>query len=91
MINQNDIIVQKKNIVSSSLDGEIVLMSLDNSSYYGLNYTASKIWSILENPKKIEEIVKILFSEYNVDYSLCEKETLQIVNDFYKNSLIDLI
>jgi hypothetical protein len=90
MLNKNINIVRKKNIVSSSLDGEIILMSLNNSSYYGLNLTASRIWDLIEEPCNVNDIINILVSEYDVSFEKCDFEVNQIIQDFSKNSLIEI-
>lgn len=87
----NNIIESKKDLVSSQIDGETVMMSLENSEYYGLNSTASRIWSLINQPISVQVICTQLITEYNIDFNTCYSQTINILEDFNKKGLIEII
>lgn len=89
-INFNNIIGQNEGIVASSIDGEIVMMSIENSEYYGLNSTASRIWSLIEKPTNIKNICDQLITEYNIDFDSCSNQVISILEDFKRKGLIEI-
>ncbi|OFX44137.1 MAG: hypothetical protein A2046_14470 [Bacteroidetes bacterium GWA2_30_7] len=85
-----NIIEIKKGIVTSQIDGETVMMSLENSEYYGLNSTASRIFALVEKPISIQIICNQLISEYNIDFDTCYLQVINILEDFNKKGLIEI-
>lgn len=87
---KNPIICRNKNIISSDLDGEAVLMSLENSEYYGMNETLTLIWNIIENPKKFSDIIDELLYLYNIDKENCINEVSKILINLLDRSIIEV-
>jgi hypothetical protein len=87
-INLNTIIRKSDNFVSSELDGELVMMSLENNSYYGLNEIGKRIFEMAEQAVKVEEITANLVSEYEVDLETCCNDVLSLLTDLQKEGLI---
>jgi hypothetical protein len=69
---------RNNDFVFNEVDGELVMMNLENGAYVSLNETGKSIWNILETPKNINEIVELLLQEFEVSAEICTKE----VNDF---------
>jgi hypothetical protein len=65
--------------IEAPIDGELVLMSIDNGKYYGMDSVASRIWGLLEQPTSISAIVTTLVEEYDVSQALCESETFTFI------------
>lgn len=57
--------------LSCEVDGEVVLMSIEDGTYFSLNPTASEIWNCLESPKTSNEIVQALQAAFEVSQSNC--------------------
>ena len=56
------------------LNGETVILSLENGKYYGINSVGSRIWQLLENFSTLREIEEIILSEYYVTVEVCRQE-----------------
>jgi hypothetical protein len=65
--------------IEAPIDGELVLMSIDNGKYYGMDSVASRIWGLLEQPTSLNSIVATLVEEYDVSQTICESETLKFI------------
>lgn len=57
--------------VSCTIDGEVVVMSLERHEFYALNETASAVWDLTATPCSIDEIVGDLVTRYAVDEEVC--------------------
>ena len=66
-------------VIEAPIDGELVLMSIDNGKYYGMDSVASRIWALLEQPTSLSSIVATLVEEYDVSQTKCESETLKFI------------
>lgn len=77
-------------MVFSEMDGEIVMMSIENSEYYGLDPVASRIWELLEQPATIEQLVEKLLEEYEVDYDTCLKDVIVFSDELLEKKILSL-
>lgn len=79
MINLESIVSYRSDIDTTDLDGDKVMMDLEKGQYFALNSVASRIWEVMESPKKVSEIVDILLQEYYVDRETCEKSVIEFI------------
>lgn len=77
--------------VSSAVADEFVLMGLKNSLYYGLKDTAGRIWQLLETAVSVDDIVKVLLQEYDVDEAACRRDVTQFLQKLASESLITAV
>jgi hypothetical protein len=78
-------------LVSSDLDGETVLMSVQNGKYYGLDAIGSRIWALIEKPQSVVDICEILLKEFDVSQEQCERDVLEFVNKLAEDSLVKVV
>lgn len=84
-------VCQSKEIDATDLDGEKVMMNLDLGKYFSLNPVGSRIWDLMDNEISIEEIIKTLLNEYNVDEKVCEKSVLEYLDKLKNANLIKVL
>jgi len=72
----------------SKIDDEVVMLSMKNGEYYALNSVASRIWEIIEEQKKLSEVVEILMDEFEVDRETCLEETKECLHDLSEKKLL---
>ena len=82
------LVSQNQDIDASDLDGEKVMMNLDKGEYFMMNEIGSRIWDIIENPVKVDEVVVTLLSEYEVDRETCENTVLEFLGRLNNAELI---
>jgi len=69
--NPQDKLVRARQILSTELDQETVLMSIDAGAYYGMGGTARSIWQKLAAPIAFSALVDQLAREYDVQREVC--------------------
>jgi hypothetical protein len=67
----NDKLYRTEQMISTELDQETVLMSIEAGAYYGLEATAQSIWQALETPLTFSALVERLTGEYEVTPEAC--------------------
>jgi hypothetical protein len=75
-------------IVHEVLDGEVVLVNLDNGYYYILQGTGSVIWQTLTGGATVVETVEALLSQYTGARAEVEQAVKDFVNDLKQESLL---
>ncbi|WP_118840067.1 PqqD family peptide modification chaperone [Salinibacter ruber] len=73
---------------SAEVDGENVVLDLENGVYYGLNPVGTQVWNRIQEPVSIGQIVTDLTSEYDVDYERCFDDVVSLLEDLAENGLI---
>jgi hypothetical protein len=79
---------RKPGILFNEIDGEVVMLSIENSEYYGMDKVGSRIWQLLENPLSFNELVTILMDEYEVTEEKCCQETKNFLNKITEKKLL---
>ena len=54
-------------VVSETLEGETMLINMENGNYYSLNKTASVLWALIEAGRTQAEILAAFLSRYEGD------------------------
>ena len=71
----NQTILQRNpEIISSKIDDEIVMMSIEEGKYFGLDPIGSIIWDLLEKPRSLEEIIPLLQEKFDVSDDQCQED-----------------
>ena len=89
-ITEGSIICRKINLVFNKLDDEVVMLSMENNEYYGLNIIGSRIWELIEKPILFTSLIDQLISEFDVEQIVCEKDTREFLNKLDANGLIEI-
>ena len=88
IINPEKLLQRRDNTLFSEIDQEIVLMSIENSEYYGLDQIGSHIWQLIEKPISLNELIGILMNEYDVTREQCMEDTLSFLAMLAEKNLI---
>ncbi len=91
IINNQSIIQRSNKLVSSNMDGETVMMSIENGEYFGLNSVGSRMWELIENPIKVNTLIELLLDEFDVSREQCEAETMEFLNHLLEKKLLTII
>ena len=80
--------MQTNDLISSELDGEMVLVSLNQAAYYGLDASAQSIWKIIDQPCRVADLCEQLLTKYDVDPTACEAHVCDPLNYLNKEGSI---
>ena len=88
--NMNTIWQVSQKVLSSKIDEEVILMSFEADSYFGIDPVGSRVWELLsKQPASILELVQILVEEYEVDEETCRMDVQAFVDDMFARKLIE--
>lgn len=76
--------------VSCDLEGEVAILNLKNSVYYGLNPVAASVWSLIQKPKTFAEIRDALLDMYEVESAQLESDLQVLLGQLSEQGLIDI-
>ena len=78
--------------VACDVADEVVLLSMQNGQYYGLNAVGASIWRLIQQPRALDEVRDGLLAEYEDVYAdTCVQETMTFVTNMLALGLIQLL
>ena len=73
------IVARRAGLIEAEVDGELVALHVDNGTCYGFNGTATRIWTMIEEPKMVSELRDTLLDEYDVEPEVCVAQLLVLL------------
>ncbi|WP_096435085.1 lasso peptide biosynthesis PqqD family chaperone [Alteribacter populi] len=89
-ISLNHYVTQKPGNIVSDMDGEKVMLSVENGKYYNLGLMGGEIWDFMNEPILIGEVINGLLAQYDVEDSVCQEQVLSFLEMLRKEELIEL-
>lgn len=83
-------IVAKQGHLATDLGDETVIFNTECEKYYGLNDVGTLIWTLIQEPRTIDEIVKIVAAEYDVEPERFERDLTKLLQDLQSANLIEI-
>lgn len=74
--------------LSSEVDGEIVVMSVENGRYFGLNQPGSDIWKCLEKPISIAQLCQAMGQLYQGDGDQIKADVMTLIGRLLDEELV---
>jgi len=77
-------------IVYRDLQGEAVLLNLNTGIYFGLDLVGTRIWSLLQEQRSLQQILDCLLQEYEVTEAQCREDLLNLIAQMREKGLIEV-
>ena len=82
-------IIRNKDIAWQTVEGQVLIVTPDNSTIHILNSTGSEIWGFLEKTKRsIEEIVSYVCDEFEVEKERAFEEVSKFIAELSDKGII---
>lgn len=76
--------------VSTELDGEVVLMSIEQGKYYQMSAIASDIWRRLAQPQTVAALCDDLGQSFDAPADVIRADVLALLNRMHRERLIEI-
>lgn len=87
-VNLNSIVRRRDVVLNTELDGELLMMDMDQDRYFGLNTVATKIWGCLGEPLVVADLIAPLTREFDAPPDLIEADVLDLLNSMAEHKLL---
>ena len=84
------VVVASGDQVSTELEGEVIILSLESGRCYCVDNVGARIWKLLNQPRRVREIRDAILEEYDVDGDLCERDLIQHLEGLADRGLIEI-
>lgn len=89
-MNRKSIVSKAKKVPAKELDGEMVLLNLENGDYVALNDAGMEIWKLLEGNRSVEELAQDLEAAYSIPAATALKDTLAFLGNLQSKGFIEV-
>jgi len=76
-------------VTSTILDGEAVLLNLDNGRYYSLNRVGTAAWELMTGDRPLAEIHSAICDRFNVTEEVASRDLVALVTRLRQEKLIE--
>jgi len=81
----------RKNVLWKTIDEEIILLNLENSEYFTINHTGTKILEFSNKDQRtVEEISSLLAEELRIPIETAQRDTQKFFNILLKYKLVEV-
>jgi len=87
---KTSIVVTAKDQVWCELAGEAVILHLTSGVYYGLSPVGARVWSLLQAPRLVSEVLAMILEEYEVEPDRCESDLFVLLQELAAGELIEI-
>ena len=81
-------VVAAEGQLSTTLAGEVVILSLADNTYYGLERVGVRIWEMIQTPCRVDVIVDRVVADYDVSRERAAADVVALLGDMHKRGLV---
>lgn len=82
---------RSEDFLAAEIDDELVLMSVEQGNYYGLDAIGAVIWHHLDRPSSVADLCAALSKEYDGDIDTIRSDVLVLLNQLAGEGLIKVV
>jgi hypothetical protein len=90
MIPDSAVVAIAPDALGTELGSEVVMLSLRDGTYYGLEDVGAEIWRLIQEPMTIGRIVASVTDTYDVDARRCRTDVITLVTALRERGLVDI-
>ena len=87
----DSILVRDSEPVATTLDENVVVLSVRDGSYFDFNRVGSDIWNMLAKPRPLREILDRLAEIYEVDLGTMAPQVVAFLQKLVDNRLVRVL
>jgi hypothetical protein len=84
-------VARSDGLIDAEVENEIVALDIEKGTCYGLNPVGSRIWKLLADPIRVNDICATLLAEYKVEPNTCERQVLDLLEELRAEGMITLL
>jgi len=88
---QDTVVARTDRVVTADVDGEIMMMSVEQGQYYGMNEVGNRIWQLIQQPRSVSDLCELLVAEFEVGPEACHTQVMELLNQLKKEQLLDIV
>ncbi len=80
-----------RDVLINVVDGESVILNLNDERYYGLDQISTSMWDTLTTSESIQAAYESLINEYDVDGERLRRDLVAFAELLLKRGIVELV
>ena len=77
--------------VSCNLNGEIAILNLESSLYFGLDEVGGCIWEGMGEPKRVSDLCERVLERFDVSEEQCQVDVILFLGTLNEAGLVEIV
>lgn len=78
-------------VIEAEVDGEQILLSPKDMSYFGLRNTGGPVWELVDGQRTVGQVVQQLQEDYDGDADEIREQTLEFLDALAASGLVEVL
>ena len=75
-------------VLTRMAGSEMVLLNLDSEEFFGLDGVGARVFELVAEPRRLDDVVTALLSEYRIDRDTLTADVTALVSDLVARGLV---
>lgn len=89
-IGEETVISRSPSVLAAEVEGETVMMSIDQGRYFGLDHIGTDIWKRIEPPCSFGALIEALVAEYDADRATIATDVRRLLDRMAAQGVVRL-
>ena len=86
----DDVVLRRvSGAVEAEVDGDRILLSPKDFSYFGLQGTGAPVWDLIDGERSVGQIIEELEAQYEADAGVIRADTLEYLDALVASGLVE--
>ena len=81
-------VIPSTSVICQELDGEMVILDLQQEQYFGLNDVGTRMWQLMSEGQSTDEIVILLLKEFDTDEQTLRRDLRGLIQQLTDAKLV---
>ena len=87
----DDTLTAAKDVIAREVDGEIIILSLDRASYFGINRSGASVWQAILDRRPLREASAVIEREFGIPAAQADSDVLDLARQLLDAGLVGRI
>ena len=88
MVGPESLVSHVPGLLATEIDGELVMMDVENGHYYNLDPIGTKIWKALVEPVRVSDLCAALEAGYEAPPGMVRADVLRLLGELDARGLL---
>jgi hypothetical protein len=85
----DDPVLRLRHVEAMAVDGEVVILDLEHSQYYGINESGAPLWQALHDGATLTQLTEILVATYDVAPEVAATDAAEFLAGLRSRGLLE--
>jgi hypothetical protein len=82
-------LIAPEHVMFRELDGEAVLLNLQNEMYYGLDEVGTRMWQLLTSSESVQAAMDTMLDEFDVSPDTLAQDMARMITELKSHGLLE--